>query len=87
MQDAWAAGNTGDALMHALHSAVFNDAVQEVTSCARAHIRERAGLIACAGMHMHTHVTHAHTRTRTHAPARTLTHARTPISLSSASIG
>jgi hypothetical protein len=54
---------------------------------ARAHIRERAGLIACAGMHMHTHVTHAHTRTRTHAPARTLTHARTPISLSSASIG
>jgi hypothetical protein len=38
MQDAWAAGNTGDALMHALHSAVFNDAVQEVTSCARARI-------------------------------------------------
>jgi hypothetical protein len=37
-QDAWAAGNTGDALMHALHSAVFNDAVQEVTSCARARI-------------------------------------------------
>jgi hypothetical protein len=60
---------------------------------ARAHIRERAGLIACAGMHMHTDVTHARThthalaRTRTHAHARTLTHARTPISLSSASIG